>query len=110
MNIINLLISWDWCNQTGVQGVFSLLKSVVNVVRIAVPIILVIMTTLDVIKKIIDPNEKEGQQKILRRAIAAVIVFFIPTMIRMVFIVIDWGAGKDGTYNNAQSGLSSCWK
>ena len=109
MNIINLLIDWDWCSQEGVRGIFHMVKTLIDIIRYVVPIGLVIMTSLDIIKKVINPDEKEGQQKIMNRVLAAVIVFFIPVFIQLVFRVIDWGAGYDGSYDNAESGLSRCW-
>ena len=81
MSIVNILFSWDWCGQSGVKGIFDLIRSVVDILRIIVPIALIVMTTVDIIKKVIDPEEKEGQKKIMTRAIAALIVFLIPTMI-----------------------------
>ena len=108
-DILNILISWSWCSQEGVQGVLSFIKTIVDIIRIIVPIVLVIMTTMDIINKVINPDEKEGQKKIMIRAIAALIVFLIPVFIRITFKVIDWGSGKDGSYENAESGLSSCW-
>jgi len=110
MNIVNFIFSWDWCSQSGVQGVFHMVKEILNILRIVVPIGLIVMTTIDLINKVINPDDKEGQKKIMNRAIAALIVFFIPTMIRITFKVIDWGMGVDGSYDNAESGLSRCWK
>ena len=110
MNIFNLLIEWDWCSQPGVQGVFNIIKAILNVVRLVVPIGLIAVTTLDIAKKVINPEDKEGQKKIMTRLIAAVIVFFIPLFIQFTFRVIDWGTGRDGSYENAKSGLSQCWK
>ncbi len=111
MNIFNILsFSWDWCGQAGVQSVFHMIKEILDIVRIVVPIGLIVMTTIDIINKVINPEEKEGQKKIMIRLIAAVIVFLIPIMIKITFKVIDWGRGYDGSYNNAESGLSRCWK
>ena len=111
MDIFNILITWDWCsNGSGLAKVFHMIKEILNIVRIAVPIGLIVMTSLDVIKKVINPDEKEGQQKIMNRAIAALVVFFIPTFIKFTFKVIDWGQGRDGSYENAESGLSRCWR
>ena len=87
-----------------------MIKTILDILRIVVPIGLIVMTTMDIIKKVINPDDKEGQKKIMYRAIGALIVFFIPTFIRITFKVIDWGTGKDGSYDNAQSGLSQCWK
>ena len=110
MDIVNIIFSWDWCSQSGVKGVFDLVRSVVDILRIIVPIALIVMTTFDIMKKVINPEDKDGQKKIMTRAIAALIVFLIPTMIRLVFKVIDWGRGVNGSYSNAESGLSRCWR
>lgn len=84
-----MIIDFDWLSQPGVQNVLNMVYKIVDVVRIIVPIILILMTTLDISKKIIDPNDKEGQKKILIRTIAAVIVFFIPTIINLIFNIAD---------------------
>ncbi len=111
MDIVDILaISWDWCARKEVQSVFHLIKSLLDIIRITLPIILVIMTSLDIAKKVINPTEKDGQKKIMTRVIAAVIIFLVPVFIQLVFRVIDWGNGNDGSYNNAESGLSRCWK
>ena len=111
MDFTNILaITWDWCAREEVQGVFHLIKSLLDILRYAIPIILIVMTSLDIIKKVINPEDKEGQKKIMIRLIAAVIIFTIPIFIKIVFRVIDWGSGRDGSYENAQSGLSRCWR
>ncbi len=108
--MVFLLISWEWCAQDGVKGVFSIIRAIIDIVRYVVPIALIVMTSLDIARKVINPDDKDGQKKIMTRAIAAVIVFFIPLFIKFVFQVIDWGTGSDGSYENAESGLSKCWK
>lgn len=111
MNIVNFIFSWNWCNRCGVQGIFNVIKEILNIIRIIVPIALIVMTTIDVTKKVINPEDKDGQKKIMTRAIAALIVFLIPTFIRITFKVIDWGLGNTGTgtYDKANAGLSQCW-
>ncbi len=105
---MNLLFSWDWCS--GLQPVLHLIKEVLNILRIVVPIALIAMTTLDIAKNVINPDDKDGQKKIMLRIIAALVVFLTPTIIRLSFRVIDWSRNVDGTYENAESGLSSCWR
>ena len=109
MDLVNLLFNWDWCAQDGVRGVFQLVRSLINILRYVVPIGLIVMTSIDVMNKVINPEDKEGQKKLMTRAIAAVIVFFIPLFIQLVFRVIDWGSGRDGSYADSESGLSRCW-
>ena len=111
MNIISYIASWDWCSgENNIQPILHMVKVLVDIMRIVVPIGLIVMTTIDITKKVIDPNEKEGQQKIMYRAIAALIVFLVPTIISIAFKIIDWGNGNDGSYDNPTSGLSQCWR
>ena len=106
MDIANILFSWSWCSQPGVKGVLDFVRTIVDIIRIVVPIVLIIMTTIDITKKVIDPEDKDGQKKIMTRAIAALIIFLIPIMIKIVFKVIDWGMGTTGSINSSES----CWR
>lgn len=103
-----LYMIWDWCAQQGVRDAFSILKTVLDILKIVVPIGLVVMTSFDIAKKVINPEEKEGQKKIMIRLIAALIVFFTPFIIKTLFWIIDVGNGTSGSYDNAKSGLSGC--
>ena len=107
MNFLDIA-GWNWCTQEGVQGVLKLVSTIISVIRFAVPIVLIVMTSLDIAKKVINPEDKEGQKKIMNRVIAAVIVFFIPLLIKFVFIVVDWGLGSSGTAGDAESNLQAC--
>lgn len=84
-----MLIDFEWLNEDGVKGVISFVYNIISVIRIIVPIALVVMTSFDIAKKVIDPSEKEGQQKIMRRALAALIVFFIPTFVDLFLKIAD---------------------
>ncbi len=95
-------ILFNWCAQEGVQNVFSLVKNLLQIIRIVVPIGLVFLTTYDVFKNVINPESKDGQSKILRRIAAAVIVFFVPLLVRFVLKLVDIAGGS--------SNLSSCWE
>ena len=82
-----MIIDFNWFNEDGVQKVISMIYSILDIIRIVVPIALIVMTSLDIAKKVINPSDKEGQQKILSRVIAAVIVFFIPTLVNLFFTI-----------------------
>ena len=108
-DIMNFLVSWSWCSQEGVQNVLHLVKNIISVLRILVPIGLIVMTSIDIFNKVINPEDKEGQNKIMRRLIAAIIVFLIPTIISLAFKTIDKISGNNPSSANPDSGLSSCW-
>ena len=82
-----MIIEFEWLNQSGVQNVLNMVYKIVDIIRIIVPIVLIVMTTLDITKKVINPEEKDGQKKIMIRLIAAIVVFFSPVFIRGVFKV-----------------------
>lgn len=100
-------ILFNWCAESGVKAVFGMIKNIVNIIRIIVPIALVVLTTMDIIKKVINPDDKEGQKKIMHRIVAAVIVFLIPWMINFVLRLIDIGAGNNSA---SSTSASACWR
>ena len=95
-------ILFDWCAEQGVKEVFGLLKGILKIIRIVVPLGLVFLTAFDLFKNVINPNNKEGQAKILRRIGAAILVFFVPLLVRFVLKLVDIGGGN--------TNYSSCWE
>ncbi len=68
----------------------------VNAIKVVVPILLIIFGMLDLAKAVMSNDEKEmkgAQGKFIKRAIYAVIVFFIVAVVQLVF----------STLNNAES-------
>ena len=94
-----MLIDFNWLTEKGIVNVLKLIYNVVDIIRYIVPIILIIMTTVDIFKKVINPNEKEGQQTILRRIIAAIIVFLIPVFIRLIMSILEIEVNNDDIKN-----------
>ena len=111
MDLFNILeFSWDWCKgNSSILPVLHMIKVLLNIIRIVVPIGLIAFTTFDVVKKVINPDDKDGQKKIMTRAIAALIVFLIPTIINLTLKVIDIGTGKKVDSDSTSPSLSSCW-
>ena len=105
-----------WCcgscseTQYDIGPVMSLVKTALSIIRIIVPIILIAMTTLDIAKKVINPEEKEAQKKIMFRAIAALIIFLIPNIVGFVFSAIDWGQGEGADPMTLDTTLKECWE
>lgn len=101
-----MFLAYDWCGTPGVQTFIKLIKTAITIIRYAVPIGLVIMTSLDIFHKVLNPDDKDGQKKILNRVVAAVIVFFVPTIVNILFVIIDKGLGNDA---NSRASISECW-
>lgn len=98
------------------SGTFPyMVSTIVTIIKIAVPILLIIFGMLDLGKAVVASKEdeiKKGQQTFIKRAIAAVIVFFV---IQVVQIIVRFVSGNDqnvsGCFNcfiNGTSETGSC--
>ena len=103
----NLILNY-WCRQDGVLRIFYIVKTALNVIRLVVPIGLIIMIIIDLIGNVLKPDDKDSSKKILNRLLAAVIVFFIPTVINFVMTLIDKGANNN-TGSSHNYNISECW-
>ncbi len=88
------------CGGTGLifSGTFPyIVSTIVTIIKIAVPILLIIFGMLDLGKAVVAAKEdeiKKGQQTFVKRAIAAVVVFFV---IQVVQIVVRFVSGNEAS-------------
>ena len=71
-----------------------LVSLIINIIKIAVPIILVIFGMLDLAKAVMaqkDDEIKKSQQTFLKRLVSAVLVFFVISIVQLVFKVVTNG-------------------
>lgn len=102
------LSAFEWCEQQGVIKIFKLIIKILQIVRWAVPIILIVFCVIDVAKIVTNPDhEKDVKKSITNRLIAAVIVFLVPTLVNLVMNLVSIGQGNNE--NNGYS-ISSCWQ
>ena len=90
------------CGNGMMTDIPSLLPKVISIaytaIQIAVPIVLVIMGSLDLFKGITASKEdeiKKGQQMFVKRLIAAVLVFFAFVISKILISVVADGTGAD---------------
>lgn len=82
LNCDNLISSC--CSNYELARILSSFRSIVQLIQIIVPIILLIMVTINFIQMMSDPNEKKLTKTVIIKIIAAAIVFFIPTIVNIV--------------------------
>ena len=101
---MNLLQTLD-CG--GLEPIVQFIKNgVFPVIQIGIPILLILMGTIDLGKAVIANDDKEikgATGKLVKRAIMAVAVFFVVTLVRVVF---GWLAKTD---LGEQSSWWDCW-
>ena len=98
------ILSDDPCN--GMGPAILVLQGVMDIFRIAVPILLIVMGAVDLGKAVMSNDEKEikgATGKLIKRAIAAAAVFFSVTIVNLVMGLV--GRGVSGAEK-----WSECWK
>lgn len=86
------------CGSGMITNIPSALPKVLNIVyiilQIAVPVLLVVLGTLDLFKSIIaskDDEMKKGQGMFLKRLIAAVLIFFVFSIVKLIISLVADG-------------------
>ena len=94
--------------QTGstLVNVIAIVRLVMNIICVAVPIIMILMGTIDLFKAVTagkDDDIKKKQKALITRIIAGVLVFLVPTIVSVLMNLI--GVSKWRTcWNNAKNG------
>ena len=71
--------------------VIAIVRLVMNVICIAVPIVMIVLGTIDLFKAVTsskDDEIKKKQQTLIKRIIAGVIVFLVPTIVSLLMNLI----------------------
>ena len=95
-----ILATADACSDYALANILSLTQTAFDIICVAVPIILIISLILTIIKVITDPDQKHFIRKIISQIAAAIIVFFLPTIVNLVMAWLP-----DGGMN-----IGSCWQ
>lgn len=99
------------CNNDGLLTILQFVrKGVIPIIQIGVPIILIVFGMLDLGKAVIAGKEdeiKKNQQMLIKRAISAVAVFFVVTLVTLIFGIF----AQSGTDSDVEgtSDWKSCW-
>ncbi len=87
-----------FCEQEGVITVFRFGGYALFIAKILVPLLIIIMGTIDVAKAMVANSSDDLQKNIkvlVKRVIAGVVIFFIPTMVATAFGLIENYAGVE---------------
>ncbi len=83
----------DFCDDALVLTIMYFLKIIIEIAFILVPIVLLVMLTIDIVKAVIHSDDnalKEIKKIALKRIIMSVIIFFVPTIITLLMDIIDF--------------------
>ena len=76
------------CNAIFTQEAWKMLNDGINLVKMIVPIVLIVLISLDVVSAVAGSKEENMTKSVLvnsrNRIIAAVLVFLIPTILQLI--------------------------
>ncbi len=87
-------------------NVIAIVRLVMNIICIAVPIIMILMGTIDLFKAVTagkDEDIKNKQKALITRIIAGVLVFLVPTIVSVIMNLIGVSSWRT-CWNNAAKG------
>lgn len=90
------------CKDYGLATYLHIVKEVLGIIHLVVPMILIVMVTIDFAKMVMNPDDpqKKKSKSIINKFIAAILIFFIPLIVNVIFSLIP----------NNISDISGCWK
>lgn len=101
---INPTSSSNFCEDTGILKALRIVGYFIFIAKILIPVILIVTGSMDFGKAVIEGKEdsmKKASNSLIRRAIIAVLVFLIPTVINYIFGVVIKSNFSD--YNNCRA-------
>ncbi len=91
------------------SSVLAVVKFIINIVKLAIPIILVVLATFDLAKVVTnskgdDSETKKAVKTLVTRIIYGIIIYFVPLIITWLFTSINIGGISDvmKCYDEAQ--------
>lgn len=102
-----LLGAATFCTST--KSIWILVGKILGIFKIVIPILVIIFGMIDFGKAVIaskDDEIKKATKALLMRAIAGIIIFFIPQLVGFVFTLAD-GFDADGDYKTCSDCITS---
>lgn len=92
------------------KPVITLVKSVLRIIQFAIPILLILLGTIDLGKAVISSDDKEVKQsqgRLIKRCLYAVAIFFVALLVDLIMgLVGDSGVESE----SGTTSWSTCWK
>lgn len=98
----------DACTDLG--PVIQLLKAILGIIQWGIPIILIIMGSIDLGKAVLASDDKEikaATSKLIKRAIAALAVFFMPLLVNLLIKMVAQNGTSTST--GGEKDFIQCW-
>ncbi len=97
----------------GLRPLVTLVKGVLGIIQFAIPILLILLGTIDLGKAVISSDDKEvkaSQSRLIKRCIYAVAIFFVATLVSLIMRLVANGVADDTSQVKSNtSSWAECW-
>lgn len=100
INIIDISLE---CSDYGLVNLFVIAKRFFTILQIIVPIIAILFLAVNVIKMVVNPDEKKNMKAFYNWLIAFVIIFFLPTIVNTTMGLLGENYSISSCWNNAEA-------
>ena len=100
INIIDISLE---CSDYGLVNLFVIAKRFFTILQIIVPIIAILFLAINVIKMVMNPDEKKNMKAFYNWLIAFVIIFFLPTIVNTAMGLLGENYSISSCWNNAET-------
>lgn len=94
------------CSDAALARGISIIYTVIEWISILVPIILIVSLVVSLISMTVDPNQKDGQKKIIRKVASALIIFLVPSLLGVVMSFLNYTSNEKSEIFN----FTTCYK
>ena len=84
------------CNGLLTPGAYEILQDALNIIRIAVPALLIVLGSVDLGTAVVSDDKdalKKASSRLVKRVIAAVAIFFIPLVVNVLIDLVESSTG-----------------
>lgn len=86
------------CEDIELVGLLNTVKNVMHIIQLVVPILLLLMASIELFQLLANPEKKNGNKPLINKFIAAIVVFFIPIIVNVTMALVG-----------ENTSISSCW-
>lgn len=84
------------CNGILTPGAYQILQDALNIIRIAVPILLIVLGSVDLGTAVVADDKdalKKASSRLIKRCLAAIVIFFIPLIVNVLIDIVESSGG-----------------
>lgn len=104
LDLFQIAANLDSCG--GLLPIVRMVRTLLKIIQILIPILLILLGTIDLGKAVIASDEKEikaAQSRLIKRCIYAAAIFFVVMLVTVLMNIVA-SSGETGT-----GGWSDCW-